>query len=108
MYPQGLFVVDFHLTERMNKLTVHIDRQRSCVNDTLPYYDSITDAFHRACKLLDICGNNGLLLTPKCHPGPPPANGHHRQPTSDCDDSFLSCTCPLSRIHCVHLHIVYV
>jgi hypothetical protein len=63
--PQGHLAAGDAYTDRMDRITEDVERQRRCVDDTLLYDDSIEAAFHRAWDFLVLCGNNGVVLNPK-------------------------------------------
>ena len=46
----------------MDRLTVNVQRQCRCIDDTLLYDDSIQAAFFIACDFLDLCGKKGVTL----------------------------------------------
>ena len=63
--PQGFISAGDGYTDRLDRLLEELERQRRCTDDTLLYDDTIEQQFHRACRFLDICGQNGVLLNPK-------------------------------------------
>ena len=46
----------------MDRLTVNVQRQCRCIDDTLLYDDSIQAAFFIACNFVDLCCKNGVTL----------------------------------------------
>ena len=49
----------------MDRLLEHVERKRRCIDDTLLFDNTIEEAFFRACEFLDLCGKNGVVLSPK-------------------------------------------
>ena len=63
--PQGFLSAGDAYTNRMDRLLQDMERQRRCVDDTLLYDSTIEQAFYRAGKFLETCGDNGIILNPK-------------------------------------------
>ena len=63
--PQGFLAAGDAYTDRLDRLLQEFERQERCIDDTLLYDDTIEEAFHRACKFLETCGRNGILLNPQ-------------------------------------------
>ena len=63
--PQGFLSAGDGYSDRMDRLLEHVERKRRCIDDTLLFDNTIEEAFFRACEFLDLCGKNGVVLSPK-------------------------------------------
>lgn len=62
--PQGYIASGDGYTSRYDGIVAHIEKKTKCIDDTLIWSDSISDAFFQAIEWLDVCGRNGVTLNP--------------------------------------------
>lgn len=62
--PQGYIASGDGYTRRFDEIISDIPNKTKCVDDTLLWSDSIEHSFFQACKWLETCGNNGIILNP--------------------------------------------
>ena len=62
--PQGYLASGDAYTRRFDEIALDFPRKTKCIDDTLMWSDSITEAFHHAVDWLDLCGRNGIVLNP--------------------------------------------
>ena len=62
--PQGYVASGDGYTRRFDELILDFPRKTKCVDDTLLWSDSLSEAFFHAVDWLNLCGNNGITLNP--------------------------------------------
>ena len=62
--PQGILCAGDAYTDRMDRIFEDFPRSKRCIDDTLLWDNSIEEQFHRCCKFLDRCAENGVILNP--------------------------------------------
>ena len=62
--PQGYIASGDGYSRRFDEIVSSIPRKTKCVDDTLLWSNSITEAFHQAVEWLHTCGTNGIILNP--------------------------------------------
>ena len=62
--PQGYIASGDGYTRRFDDLIVDLPRKTKCVDDTLMWSESLSEAFFHTVDFLNLCGNNGVILNP--------------------------------------------
>lgn len=63
--PQGYIASGDGYTSRYDGIVSHINKKTKCIDDTLLWSDSISDAYSQAVEWLHICATNGVTLNPE-------------------------------------------
>ena len=62
--PQGYVASGDGYTRRFDEIIADFPRKVKCIDDSLLWSESISQAFHHAVQFLDLCGRNGIVLNP--------------------------------------------
>ena len=65
MSPQGHKASGDGFTHRFDNIAENFPNKIKCIDDTLVWTDTTEESFFQACKFLDLCGKNGIILNPK-------------------------------------------
>ena len=63
--PQGFKAAQDGYSRRFDEIVSDVPNKTKCIDDTLMWQDTVKECFHQAVDWLDLCGRNGITLTPK-------------------------------------------
>ena len=63
--PQGYIATGDAYTSRFDAIVAHVPNKTKIIDDSLHWVPTILESFHQAVEWLDICGHNGIILTPE-------------------------------------------
>ena len=62
--PQGYIASGDAYTRRFDEIVSDIPNHTKCIDDALLWADNLSESYHQACRWLDVCGRNGIILNP--------------------------------------------
>ena len=63
--PQGYIATGDAYTSRFDAIVAHVPNKTKIIDDSLHWAPTINENFFQAVEWLDICGHNGIILTPE-------------------------------------------